>query len=151
MKKVLYIILSILFVIVIAIDLLIIFNIPFFGIKLFRVGSGSMNPYLKINDIIVVKSQDEYQINDVITYKIKDNELITHRIVDINNNKVVTKGDANNIVDKPIKKKNIIGKVVFKTTSLGFIVFLFNKPIFWLLIFVIGVITTIIIPREKKM
>lgn len=151
MKKVLYIILSILFIIVIAIDLLIIFNIPFFGIKLFRVGSGSMNPYLKINDIIVVKSQDEYQINDVITYKIKDNELITHRIVDINNNKVVTKGDANNIVDKPIKKKNIIGKVVSKTTSLGFIVFLFNKPIFWLLIFVIGVITTIIIPRERKM
>ena len=69
----------------------------------------------------------------------------------INNNKITTKGDVNNIADKPIKRKNIIGKVIFKTTFLGFIVFLFNQPIFWLLIFIIGIITTIIIPREKKM
>lgn len=151
MKKVLGMILSLLFIIIVIIDLLVIFNIPFFGIKLFKVGSGSMNPYLKINDIIVVKPQDKYNLNDVITYKNKDNEIITHRIVDINNNKITTKGDANNIADKPIKSKNIIGKVIFKTTFLGFIMFLFNQPIFWLLIFIIGIITTIIIPREKKM
>ena len=149
MKRILEIILLFILTIVMSINLLVIFNIPFLGIKLYRVGSGSMSPYLKINDIVIVKSQNKYQINDVITYK-NNNEIITHRVIKVNNNKIITKGDMNNIEDMPVEKSNIIGRVIFKTSFFGFIIYLFNKPIFWLLILILGVIILIFIPDKKK-
>ena len=150
MKKILGIILVFILTIVMAINLLIIFNIPFLGIKLYRVGSGSMSPYLKINDIIIVKSQNKYQINDVITYKNNNNEIITHRVIKVDDNKIITKGDMNNMEDSPIIKNNIIGKVIFKTSLLGFIIYLFNKPIFWILMLILGIITLICIPDKRN-
>ena len=69
-----------------------------------------MEPYLKINDYILVQTKKEYKVNDVITYKI-DDEYVTHRIVEINEDRITTKGDANNTEDESITYNNIIGKV----------------------------------------
>ena len=128
MKKVLFWILAILIVLLIIINMLTaIFNVSLFGYRLYRVGSGSMDPYLKVNDVILIKSQNSYKVNDVVTYKSDDNEYITHRIIEIDNDKIITKGDANNTKDKPIKKNNIIGKLVLKFVGFSFISYLFNK------------------------
>ncbi len=150
MKKILFGIFIFLILVFITINLLTIFNIPLFGYRIYRVGSGSMQPYLNINDIILVKKQKKYQVNDVVTY-VNNNEYITHRIVSIKNDEIILKGDANNIEDKPIKNDSIIGKVIFKTVGFGFILYLFSKPIFWILLFIIGFIFTIFIPDKKKL
>ncbi len=38
--------------------------------------------------------------------------LVTHRIVEVNGNQIVTKGDANNTNDTPIQRNQIVGKVI---------------------------------------
>ena len=124
------------------------FNISVFGIHWFKVGSGSMEPTLKVNDIILIKKENEYFINDIITFKDND-EIITHRIIDINDKEITTKGDANNKEDKPITKDMIIGKIIFKFHIFGFIGYLLSKPLSWILIFVIGLGFTIMIPEKK--
>ena len=57
--------------------------IDFFGYTYFEVQTGSMNPTIKVNDIIIVKIDGKYKEGDIITYKINDS-FITHRIVEIN-------------------------------------------------------------------
>ena len=71
-----------------------------------------MEPTLYVNDVILVKiTQDDIGVNDIITYG-KDKEIITHRVLHIDNNVLTVKGDNNNTIDAPITKDIIIGKVV---------------------------------------
>ena len=94
-------------------------------------------------------TDNNYKANDIVTYKDSSNQYVTHRIVSINDDTVITKGDANNTEDSPIKKKDIIGKMIFKLSMLGFIVYLFNKPIIWILIFIIGILIIFVIPDKE--
>ncbi len=149
MKKILYIICAIIFLISLLICIFSIFHLSFFNYRIYRVSSGSMKPYLKINDYILVKKINDYEVNDVITYQI-DDTYITHRIVSIEEDIITTRGDANNKEDDPIRKDNIIGKVVIKFVTLSFILSLFSSPIMWILILIIGVVITMLIPDKKK-
>lgn len=150
MRNILYKIYIFIIVTVFIINLLSIFNFSFFGFRIFRVGSGSMEPNLKVNDIVIIRKVDDYKVNDIVTYNNNNEEYITHRIIRVNDDEVVTKGDSNNKEDNPIKRKNIIGKLVFKITGLGFITYLFSKPISWVLLFIIGLTITIFIPDKKR-
>lgn len=149
MKKIISIIMIAVILLLIIINVFSLFNLSIMGFRNFKVSSGSMDPNLKINDIIIVKKNNNYKINDIITYK-KDDEYITHRIVSIKDNVIITKGDANNINDEPLTKDIVIGKVVYKYKYIGFIFYLFSKPIFLILTFIIGIIITILIPDKKK-
>ena len=82
-----------------------------FGYSAFNVATGSMEPTIKQNDIIIVKMNDKYEIDDIITFE-KDNAYIKHRVIMINDNNVITKGDANNTNDVAIDKKLILGRVI---------------------------------------
>lgn len=82
-----------------------------FGYSVFSTATGSMSPTMEKGDIVIVKIGEDVQNGDIITYK-KDNAFITHRIVEIEGNTVIAKGDNNNIQDEPIKKDMIIGKAV---------------------------------------
>lgn len=85
-----------------------------FGIQVFTVQSDSMKPKFSRGDIIIIKEEKEYNIGDVITYQSEEGELITHRIINKNENVIKTKGDNNNTEDEEnIKKEKIIGKVIF--------------------------------------
>ena len=92
--------------------------VSFLGYTYFEVASGSMSPNINKNDLILVKLGDDYGVGDVITYKI-DNDFITHRVVSININTVVTKCDANNTIDKSISNDSVIGKVVLVIPKFG--------------------------------
>ena len=84
----------------------------FMGYTMFEVVSGSMGETIKINDLVIVDTHyKNYQKNDIISYE-SNNEIITHRIIEINGNNIVAKGDANNTEDTAITKNMIIGKVV---------------------------------------
>ena len=86
--------------------------INLFGFSIFQIETGSMSKTIEIDDFIIVKLGNDVNENDIVTYK-KENDFITHRIIKIDNNSNITKGDNNNQEDEPIKKENIIGKVVF--------------------------------------
>lgn len=86
--------------------------INFCGYTIFQVITGSMAETINIKDIVIVKITDDVAENDIITYKSGEN-FITHRIIKIDNEKIITKGDANNSEDEPITKDVIVGKVVF--------------------------------------
>lgn len=85
-----------------------------FGYTMFQIKTGSMEDELKVGDIIIVdilNSKDSLKEKEVISY-IEEGKIITHRIVDIDGKKIITKGDANNTTDDPIERKQVIGKVV---------------------------------------
>ena len=107
-----------------------------FGYSYFVVATGSMTGYIEVNDIIFVKLEsniDKYKIDDVITFKTDEGDIITHRIVSKSGNTIITQGDANNIQDDPITSKNLIGKVklvvppslILKSIAIFLIVFIF--------------------------
>ena len=90
----------------------------FFGYTFFEVTTGSMSGTIEINDVVIVKINDNIKENDIITYQL-DDTIITHRLIKMEDNQLITKGDANNAEDKPIEKKSVIGKVVKTIPKLG--------------------------------
>ena len=65
MKKFCYIMLVIILVFIIGMNILSATDNSMLGMKIFRVGSGSMEPYLKVNSIIIVKEFDDYNIKTI--------------------------------------------------------------------------------------
>lgn len=84
----------------------------YFGYTLFEVASGSMEPTLYINDVILVKINNKnLKLDDIIAFYSED-AIITHRIVFMDGNMLTVKGDNNNTIDVPIEVGQVIGKVV---------------------------------------
>ena len=90
-------------------------------VYMFQVQTGSMESSIHIGDYIFVVNQSDYYVGDVITYEY-ENDYITHRIVKKENNKIVTKGDANNTEDDEINLKQVTGKVILSGGILNFII-----------------------------
>lgn len=91
-----------------------VFNKPYaniFGYTFFEVATGSMDPTIDVGDVIIVKITNEVNENDIIVCN-KDNAFITHRLIKIEEDNFITKGDANNTEDEPMQKSDLIGKVV---------------------------------------
>lgn len=95
--------------------------INYFGYTFFEVVSGSMSPTINTYDLVIVKIDKDVQNDDIITFY-KDNSFITHRVINyMDDNNILTKGDANNTTDKEITKDMIIGKVVYTIHEFGII------------------------------
>lgn len=106
----------------------------YFGYTILRTASGSMGEAIELNDIIVVKLNDtnNLKVGDIITYLSAENVLVTHRILSIENDKFITKGDANNTTDNPVDKNEIIGKVVGTIFNINFIFDVLNSPLIFI-------------------
>ena len=89
-----------------------------FGYTFFEVATGSMANTINIGDIVVVKVNEEFKENDIIVYK-EENSFITHRVIKIDGQDLITRGDANNSEDKPIKSSQILGKVIYTIPKIG--------------------------------
>lgn len=107
-----------------------------------------MEPNIKVGDYIIIKSSKSYKENDIVTFIDKNNNIITHRIKEINNDRVITKGDANNTVDDEIHVSSIKGKVIYQFQD----IFKSKYIIFSILVglFIFGGLITIFIPSRKK-
>lgn len=96
------------------------------GHRLYIVDSGSMEPVLKVNSLIIVNEKTPDQINsgDILTYYGPDTTTrVTHRVKEIgpNNEYFITQGDANNVEDAmPVEKGNVIGIVAFSIPYVGY-------------------------------
>lgn len=82
-----------------------------FNYTVFVVSTGSMENTINVNDVILVEITKNVKEKDIIAFK-QDNGLIVHRIISINDEGIITKGDANNHEDEPINLEQIIGKVI---------------------------------------
>ena len=89
-----------------------------FGYTFFEVATGSMANTINIGDIVVVKVNEAFKENDIIVYK-EENSFITHRVIKIDGQDLITRGDANNSEDKPIKSDQILGKVIYIIPKIG--------------------------------
>ena len=94
-----------------------------FGVGASVVLTGSMEPTLRVNDLVVVRRADEYNVGDIVVFQ-QGNQLIIHRIIDKNDEeaKITTKGDANNIDDGQIPVSAVKGKYSFRVPFVGLIV-----------------------------
>ena len=116
-----------------------------FGLEVFTVLSGSMEPEYPVGSLIYVQKVDyrELKSGDVITFMLDEKTVATHRIVEVlpdeNDPSVLrfrTKGDANNIEDgTPIHYKNVLGSPVFMIPLLGYVAnYIQNPPGFYITI-----------------
>lgn len=128
-----------------------------FGYKAFIIVSGSMQPNLKIGDLVIIKETEQANIqkNDIITF-IENGEAITHRISDIidrdGQKYYQTKGDNNNSVDSDlVKYENIEGKYVLKIGKIGLIISkLQNTATFIIAILIIYIMYKIISVKDDR-
>ena len=159
-EKIAHIILNIIIVFVFIIVLIVGYNYiqlqlmhkdytNFFGYTTFEVSTGSMAPTLNIYDVILLELTQDVKIGDIITYKY-ENELITHRIMKIDGDKLITKGDANNTEDKSITKDAIIGKVISVYPKVGIWAKVFTEPNVLISVFITLVLIGLAIAKDEK-
>lgn len=106
-----------------------------FGLQVYKVLSGSMEPEYPTGSLIYVKEVDtaELKVDDVVTFKLTGTTIATHRIIEIipdeNGLRFRTQGDANDIPDgAPVSAGNIIGTPVFTIPYLGYIANYIQNP-----------------------
>ena len=121
-----------------------------FGYGFSVVLPGSMEPELKVNDLVIIKKQKSYQSNDIIVYQ-DDNLLVIHRIIEINGETAITKGDANEVNDPEISTTQIKGKMVMHIPFIGCIVQFIKSTIGTVLV-LLGAVILFELPyvREKR-
>ncbi len=131
----------------------------FLGIKTYVIISGSMQPELKIGDIVVVKkiTQEDLKVGDIISFR-HGQSVITHRISRIieedGERKYITKGDFNNAEDsESVTYNNIEGKVIRSVPQFGKIALMLQDKI--VIIFLIIVLYIYLVYsgelKKKKM
>lgn len=149
MKKVLSISFLTFMVFLLIINFLMLFDMPFFGYKIYKISSKSMEPNLKYNDFILIKEKADFKENDIITFKV-ENKYITHRVVEIKDERIITKGDAVDFNNDPISKDMVAGKMIYKFKVLTYINYFLFKPIFWIIFISLYGIIFFIKTRRKK-
>lgn len=99
-----------------------------FGVGMAVVLSGSMEPAMSVGDLIIVRETDDFQVGDAIVFE-SAGEMIVHRIVMMNENMIVTQGDANNVPDEPIDYEAVKGKVLVCIPWIGHVAQFFKTPV----------------------
>lgn len=84
-----------------------------FPVSMFMVGGKSMEPTLYVGDL-VFSVKGNYAVGDIVVVEgVNRVNCIVHRVVEISERSVTTKGDANPGPDNPISRENVLYKVVF--------------------------------------
>ena len=108
------------------------FTLPrIFGIEIYGILTGSMDPACPTGSLVYVKSvnPESLQEKDIVTFQ-KGNLVITHRVAknDVQKEELITKGDANNANDiQPVAYKQIKGKVALTVPLLGYLALRLNS------------------------
>lgn len=85
------------------------------GMKVMHVVSDSMVPAFATGDVLIVSTLDKEQVQegDIVAYTAEwlENKTVTHRVKNVNGDKVITRGDANGAADPEFTKDKIVGKI----------------------------------------
>lgn len=120
------------------------------GYSVLEVVSGSMEPTIYVGDMIIIDTKaKDYKVNDIITFRDKEGSFVTHRIISLDGNTMITKGDNNDSEDAPYSTDNIIGKYVTKISGAGRVLSSFKSPFTLIMIFIIGVLSCILLSTNE--
>ena len=120
-----------------------------FGYGCAVVLSGSMEPAISVDELIIVKKEAQYAPEDVVVYQ-NGRVPVVHRIVSIDGETVITRGDANNVDDQPIERSQIKGKVIAHIPFVGKIAKVVRTPIATILLIIAGVLMVELPYRKEK-
>ena len=96
----------------------------FFGYKPLTVLTNSMEPRISAGDMVFVRSvkAENVKKGDIITFKIADQRLITHRVYRVTSEGFITKGDNNNVKDGwNVKPEDLVGVVKLIAPNAGYV------------------------------
>ena len=137
MKKAWSIISSVLVALVVLLAIALV-GVRLFGLQVYTVLSGSMEPTYHTGSLIYVKKVDPYtiEVGQPITFMLDESTIATHRVVGIvpdeEDPSVIrfrTKGDANEAEDGSlVHYKNVIGTPIFSIPYLGYIADYIQHP-----------------------
>lgn len=119
-----------------------------FGYGAAVVLSGSMEPAIRTDELIIVQAREDYEVGDVVVYQ-TGYTMVVHRIVAMDGQTVVTRGDANNTDDAPMELSCIKGKVIAHIPHVGAAVRVIKTPVFTILL-IAGVILAVELPFRKE-
>lgn len=112
-----------------------------FGYSQYIVTSGSMEPEFSAGDMVLVKSEDAYNLGDIVTFTDADGSVVTHRITGSVEGMFITKGDANNIEDADLlAPENIIGKLQLVLPQVGNAMLFLRTPLGILCLLAVGLL-----------
>ena len=121
-----------------------------FGYGAAVVLTGSMEPTIMTDELIIVVEDDAYEVGDVVVYQ-SGRILVVHRIMSMDEETAITQGDANNVADEPILLEHIKGKVVAHIPNVGTLVRIIKTPWATALLVVAAVLTVELPFIRKKM
>ena len=124
------------------------FPMPF-GYGASVVLSGSMEPRLSKNDLVIVKAVEDYKVDDIVLYQDGDS-LVIHRVIAVDGDTVITQGNTNNAPDPPITKSQIKGVLVGDIPGVGAIVNIIKHPISVCVILAAILLLTELSYRKRK-
>jgi len=114
--------------------------------------SGSMEPSISVGSLVLIKPVEtgSLTVGDIICYHFSDERLVTHRIIEVNSEGFITKGDANEENDpKLVQKSDIVGSVVLTVPFVGYMGGLIRTPIgILVLLFIPGGLFILLEVRE---
>ena len=113
------------------------------GVGVAVVISGSMEPQIQVDDLVVIVETNDYALRDIVVYAGK-NYPVTHRIVNMRTDEdgkvwVTTQGDANNTDDGEMPIERIRGEVVCILPGAGRIQEFFQSPLGMLILTFVAV------------
>ncbi len=98
-----------------------------FGYGIAVVLSGSMEPQLMVDDVIIVHETNDYTVGDVVVFQTGTMPVV-HKIIEIDGDTVITQGIANNAPDEPITMGDIKGELVATIPGAGKVISAIKTP-----------------------
>ena len=102
-----------------------------FGIVPYVVLSGSMEPTIETGSVCFINKHADYDSikeDDIIAFQMKNGTLVTHRVVEVTDSGLTTKGDNNEDVDGSITTKdNYVGKNIIWIPKIGYAIKAFQS------------------------
>ena len=127
-------------------------------IRPFVVESGSMEPKLHVGSVCFVNQRAKFEDiknGDIIAFNATSSMKVTHRVVNISEEGLTTKGDANDVEDMlKVQKSMLIGKTLFSIPKVGYFIKFIQSPkgmiSFGVAIIVIELLEIIFASSENK-
>ena len=110
-----------------------------FGFGMSVVLSGSMEPTLSVDDLVIIRAAKDYKVGDIVVYQ-DASSLVIHKVIAIDEDQIVTKGEANNTADDPIPVSAVKGKAIGHIPMVGAAVRFLRTPVGLVLLLVAAIV-----------
>lgn len=119
--------------------------LPFLGFQSYSILSGSMEPVLQVGDIVIINTNSkDVEVNDIIAFNLGE-AVVVHRVNQITDDGIITKGDANGSADGGARQtSDVIGKYVCDLGLFSIVYNFFSGIYKWILIVVLIVLNLFI-------